>query len=152
MRFFTPYFFFIQIPQQKVHMLKIAEVKLSSCRFKVADFRKKLRLQNCGVAVAEQHFLISCGNAIAEVLPSSCACPPLGIRDRITCTKDMVRKGGNYNDVWHLSAVRRRPTAPIRADDSLGLHQSENVFPSYPRCRQFISLGNAAHYNPLKTP
>jgi hypothetical protein len=53
--------------------------------FKVADFRKNW---NCGVAVAEQHFLKSCGIAIAEVLPSSCriaiadskescACPPL---------------------------------------------------------------------------
>jgi hypothetical protein len=45
-------------------------------------------LRNYGVAVAEQHFLKSCGIAIAEVLPSSCgiamadskkscACPPL---------------------------------------------------------------------------
>ncbi len=50
--------------------------------------RKKLRLRNCGVAVAEQHFFKSCGIAIAEVLSSncgsavadskkSCACPPL---------------------------------------------------------------------------
>jgi hypothetical protein len=37
---------------------KIAEVKLSSSGFKVADL-KKLRLRNCGVAVAEQHFLKS---------------------------------------------------------------------------------------------
>jgi hypothetical protein len=62
---------------------KIAEVKLSTC-----GLQKKLRLRNCGVAVAEQHFLKSCGIAIAEVLPSSCeiaiadlkkscACPPL---------------------------------------------------------------------------
>jgi hypothetical protein len=48
-------------------MPKIAEVKLSSC-----GLRKKLRLRNCGVAVAEQHFLKKCGIAIAEVLPSSC--------------------------------------------------------------------------------
>jgi hypothetical protein len=33
-------------------MPKIAEVKLSSC-----GLRKKLRLRNCGVAVAEKHFL-----------------------------------------------------------------------------------------------
>jgi hypothetical protein len=48
---------------------KIAEVKLSICGFEVADFTK-----NCkdGVAVAEQHFLKSCGIVIAEVLPSSC--------------------------------------------------------------------------------
>jgi hypothetical protein len=32
--------------------LKIAEMKLSSCVLEVADIRK-----NCGVAVAEQHFL-----------------------------------------------------------------------------------------------
>jgi hypothetical protein len=70
------------------NMPKIAEVKLPSCGFKVADFKKKLQLRTCGVAVAEQHFLKSCGIAIAEVLPSSCgiavadskkscACPPL---------------------------------------------------------------------------
>jgi hypothetical protein len=62
---------------------KIAEVKLSSC-----GLQKKLQVQNCGVAVAEQYSLKSCGIAIAEVLPSSCgvaiadfkkscACPPL---------------------------------------------------------------------------
>jgi hypothetical protein len=67
------------------NMPEIAEVKLSSCGFKVADFQKNC---DCGVAVAEQHFLKSCGIAIAEVLPSSCgiavadskkscACPPL---------------------------------------------------------------------------
>ncbi len=33
------------------------------------DFRKNC---DCGIAVAEQHFLKSCGIAIAEVLPSSC--------------------------------------------------------------------------------
>jgi hypothetical protein len=67
------------------NMPKIAEVKLSSCGFKVVDFRK-----NCdfGIAVAEQHFFKSCGIVIVEVLPSSCgiaivysknscACPPL---------------------------------------------------------------------------
>jgi hypothetical protein len=45
------------------NMPKIAEVKLSSC-----GLRKKLRLRNCGVAIAEQHFFKSCGIAIAEVL------------------------------------------------------------------------------------
>jgi hypothetical protein len=69
-------------------MLTIAEVKLSSCGFKVADFRK-----NCDCGVAEQHFFKSCGIAIAEVLPSSCrieiadskksyVCPPLRNRDQ----------------------------------------------------------------------
>jgi hypothetical protein len=64
-------------------MPEIAEVKLSSC-----VLQKKLRLSNCGVAVAEQHSFKSCGIAIVEVLPSSCgiaiadsekscACPPL---------------------------------------------------------------------------
>jgi hypothetical protein len=48
-------------------MPKIAEVTLSSC-----GLQKKLRLRNCGVAVAERHFLKSCGIAIAEALPSSC--------------------------------------------------------------------------------
>jgi hypothetical protein len=62
------------------NMPKIAEVKLSSC-----GLQKKLQLWNCGVTV--QHFLKSCGIAIAEVLLSSCgiaiadskkscACPP----------------------------------------------------------------------------
>ncbi len=51
---------------------KIAELKLSSCGIEVMDIRKKLRLRNCGVAFAEQHFFKSCGIAIAEVLPSSC--------------------------------------------------------------------------------
>jgi hypothetical protein len=35
----------------------------------VADFGKNC---DCGTAVAEQHFLKSCGITIAEVLPSSC--------------------------------------------------------------------------------
>jgi hypothetical protein len=47
--------------------LKIAETQLSSC-----GHQKKLRLQNCGVTVTEQHFFKSCGIVIAEVLPSSC--------------------------------------------------------------------------------
>jgi hypothetical protein len=66
-------------------MPKIAKVKLSSCGLEVADLGKNC---NCGVAVAEQHFLKSCGIVIAEVIPSSCgiaiadskkscACPPL---------------------------------------------------------------------------
>jgi hypothetical protein len=48
------------------NMRKIAELKLLSC-----GLQKKLRLRNCGVAVAEQHFFKSCGIAIAEVLPSN---------------------------------------------------------------------------------
>jgi hypothetical protein len=73
------------------NMQKIAEVKLSSC-----GLRKKLRLRNCGVVVAEQHFFKSCGIAIAEVLPSSCgiaiadskkscACPPLPKCHAVAC-------------------------------------------------------------------
>jgi hypothetical protein len=57
-------------------MPKIAEVTLSSCGLEVADLKlrtsEKMPLRNCGVAVAEQHFLNNCGIAIAEVLPSSC--------------------------------------------------------------------------------
>jgi hypothetical protein len=67
------------------NMPKIAEVKLSSCGFEVADCRENC---DCRIAVAEQHFLKSCGIVIAELLPSSCkiaiadsknscACPPL---------------------------------------------------------------------------
>jgi hypothetical protein len=51
------------------NMLKIAELKLSSCGLEVADCRKNC---NCRIAVAEQHFFKSCGIAIAGVLPSSC--------------------------------------------------------------------------------
>jgi hypothetical protein len=45
------------------NMPKIAEVKLSSC-----GLQKKLRLWNCGIAVAEQNFFLKlwdcdCGNA-----------------------------------------------------------------------------------------
>jgi hypothetical protein len=80
--------YFISRYSTAQNMPKIAEVKLSSCGLEVADFWKKLRLRNCGVAVAEQHFLKSCGIAIAEVLRSSCGiaiadskkncvCPPL---------------------------------------------------------------------------
>jgi hypothetical protein len=69
------------------NMPKIAEVKVSSCGLEVVDFGKNF---DCGIAVAEQHFLKSCGVAIAEVLPSccgiaiadskkSCACPPLAL-------------------------------------------------------------------------
>ncbi len=50
-------------------MLKIAEVKLSSCGLEVADFRK--------ISIAELWLrnnisLKSCGIVIGEVLPSSC--------------------------------------------------------------------------------
>jgi hypothetical protein len=71
-------------------MLKIAEVKLSSCGLEVEGFRK-----NCDCGIAELRLwsnisLKSCGIAIAEVIPSSCgiaitdskkscACPPLVI-------------------------------------------------------------------------
>jgi hypothetical protein len=71
-------------------MPKIAEVKLSSCGLKVADFRK-----NCDSGIAELRLRInitlkSGGIAIVEVLPSSCgmaiadsnkscACPALVI-------------------------------------------------------------------------
>jgi hypothetical protein len=62
---------------------EIVEVKLSSC-----GLQKKLRLRNCRVVVAEQHFLKSCGIAITKALSASCgiaiadskkscACPPL---------------------------------------------------------------------------
>jgi hypothetical protein len=51
------------------NMMKIAKVKLSSCRLEVAGLRKNC---DCGIVVAEQHFFKSCGIAVAEVLPSSC--------------------------------------------------------------------------------
>jgi hypothetical protein len=65
------------------NMPEIVEVKPSSC-----GLQKKLRLRNCGDAVAEQHSFKSCRIAIAEVLPlscgiaisdskKSCACPRL---------------------------------------------------------------------------
>jgi hypothetical protein len=77
------------------NMPKIAEVKLSSCGFKVAYLKKNC---DCGIAVAEQHFFKSCGIAIAEGLPSSCgiavadskkgcACPPLGLADSSTSSR-----------------------------------------------------------------
>jgi hypothetical protein len=50
------------------NVLKIAELKLSSCELEVAD-QKKLRLRSCGCGAT---FLQKCGIAIAEVLPSSC--------------------------------------------------------------------------------
>jgi hypothetical protein len=43
------------------NMPEIVEVKLSSCGLK-----KKLRLWNCRVAVAEQHSFKSCGIAIVD--------------------------------------------------------------------------------------
>jgi hypothetical protein len=77
------------------NMPKIAEVRLSSSGFKVADLKK-----NCdyGIAVAEQNFLKSCGIAIAEVLSiscgiavadskKSCACPPLIITIFFICVQ-----------------------------------------------------------------
>jgi hypothetical protein len=54
------------------NMPKIAEVKLSGCGFEVADLKKKLQLRTCGVAFAEQHFVKSCGIAIAELRLRKC--------------------------------------------------------------------------------
>ncbi len=50
-------------------MPKIAEVKLSSCGFEVADFGKNCY---CGIAVAEQHFFKSCGSASINL--RNCGC------------------------------------------------------------------------------
>jgi hypothetical protein len=47
-------------------MPKIAEVKLSSCGLEVVDLGKNCDLRNCGVAVAEKHFLKSCGIVIEK--------------------------------------------------------------------------------------
>jgi hypothetical protein len=51
-------------------MSKIAEMKLSSCGFEVADIRKNC---DCGIAELRSNIALkSCGIAIAEVFPSSC--------------------------------------------------------------------------------
>jgi hypothetical protein len=52
--FLPPIFLLMNKPDSMAkNMPKIAEVRLSSCGFKVADLKKKLRLRNCGVTVAE---------------------------------------------------------------------------------------------------
>jgi hypothetical protein len=56
---------YISIYPTAKNIPKIAEVKLSSCGLEVTDFRKNC---DCRIAIAEQHFLKSCGIAIAEVL------------------------------------------------------------------------------------
>jgi hypothetical protein len=74
------------------NMPKIAEVKLSSCGFKVADFKKNC---NCGVAVAKQHFfkvaelrLRKCFLQVAELrlrTQKKVALAHLCIYDHCTC-------------------------------------------------------------------
>ncbi len=54
--FYLRFFFMNQPDFMAKNMKKIAEVKFSSCGLEVADFRKQLRLRNCRVAVAKQHF------------------------------------------------------------------------------------------------
>jgi hypothetical protein len=73
MRFFTSDFFFFvnRLDSTAKNMPKSEEVKLSSCGFEVADFRKNC---DCGVATVAQHFfkklrnisLKSCGIAMAH--------------------------------------------------------------------------------------
>jgi hypothetical protein len=90
---FTSNFFFMNRPDSTVkNMLKIAEMKLSSCGLEVADIRKNCY---CGIAKLQLRSIISLqsfGIAIAEVLPSSCGiaiadstksctCPPLVVTD-----------------------------------------------------------------------
>jgi hypothetical protein len=56
------------------NLLKIAEVKLSSCGLEVADFRKNC---DCGVAVADQQFckkLRNCNCRSASLKLRSCDC------------------------------------------------------------------------------
>jgi hypothetical protein len=80
-------------------MPKIADVKLLSCGLEVVDFRK-----NFGCGIAEEHFLKSCGIAIAEVLPSSCGIavadsPPLIIRQVNIINSQIIlcsNKGGAF--------------------------------------------------------
>jgi hypothetical protein len=57
MRFFTSDFFFMNQPDSTAkNMPKIAEVKLSSCGFEVADFRKSC---DCGIVELWLHSNIS---------------------------------------------------------------------------------------------
>ncbi len=79
------------------NMSKIAEMKLSSCGFEVADIRKncdcgitELRLPSnialkSGIAIAEV-FPSSCGIAIADSI-KSCACPPLQGPQHDNCSR-----------------------------------------------------------------
>ncbi len=87
---YLPLIFFHEPRQDSTvnNMPKIAEMKLSSCGFEVADIRKNC---DCGIAellLRSNIAFKSCGIAIAEVFPSSCgiaigdskkscACPPL---------------------------------------------------------------------------
>jgi hypothetical protein len=93
--FFTSDFLFMnKLDSMAKNMPKIAVVKLSSCGFKVTDFKKNY---DCGIAelrLRSNISLKSCGIAIAEVLPSSCgiavadskkscACPPNHGREKL---------------------------------------------------------------------
>jgi hypothetical protein len=70
MRFLLPIFVFMNLPNSTAkNMLKIAEVKLSSCGLEVADFSKNCV---CRIAAAKQHFFKKFGIGIADVLPPSC--------------------------------------------------------------------------------
>jgi hypothetical protein len=57
------------------NMSKIAEVKLSTCGLKVADFRKNC---DCGIVVAEQRFFFkklqnwNCGSASLKLQNCNC--------------------------------------------------------------------------------
>jgi hypothetical protein len=50
-------------------MLKIVEVKLSSCGFKVVDFRK-----NCDCGIAELQFRSNISQKVAELRLRNCDC------------------------------------------------------------------------------
>jgi hypothetical protein len=98
-----------QIPCQKcAENCGVEALKLGtwSC-----GFQKKLRLRNCGVAVAEQHFFKSYGIAIAELLSSSCgiaiadskkscACPPLSISPPVIRPADTLGPIGACRTNW----------------------------------------------------
>ncbi len=97
-RDFLPPIFFMNRPDFTAkNMPKKAEVKLSSCKLDVEDFRK-----NCDCRIAElllrNNISLKSGIAMAEVLPSSCriavadskkscACPPLILTHRQVHTR-----------------------------------------------------------------
>ncbi len=53
-------------------MAKNMPKKKKNCGNEALKLRNKKKNCDCGIVVAEQHFLKSCGIAIAEVLPLSC--------------------------------------------------------------------------------
>jgi hypothetical protein len=108
---------------------KIAEVELSSCRLK-----KKLRLRNCGVVVAEQQFfkkLRNCYCGSASLKLRSCDC---GLKKKLRVPTSAIST--DMYSIWNIGDIfllaLHRGQRNVKTQKILFLHAtSQLIMPAF---------------------